>query len=125
MVFGLEILIVIYFKTGFIRHWLGDFLVVCLLYCSLQALWPGKVLKRIVIVGIIATVIELLQAVNFLEILGLHDNLTARLVLGTTFSWTDLLAYLLGLSIVFVLERLIRSESFIQCCQVVLGRSKK
>lgn len=116
-----EVFIAIYFKKGFIRHWFGDFLVVGLLYCSLQALWPGKVLKRVILIGIIAASIEALQAFGLVELLGLKDNPGAKLVLGTTFSWSDMLAYGLGLLATLGIERLVRSESFIQCCQVVLG----
>ena len=122
--FTTEVFIAIYFKKGFIRHWFGDFLVVGLLYCSLQALWPGKVLKRILLVGVVAVTIESLQAMGLVDLLRLQNNLAAKLVLGTTFSWSDMLAYTLGLIAIFAIERLIRSERFIQCCKVVLGLRK-
>lgn len=125
LLFAVEIIIATYFKRGFIRHWLGDFLVVALLYCSVQAIWPGKILKRIALVAVIAIVIESLQAVNILELLGLREHLALRLLFGTTFSWGDMLAYFLGLLTVLAVERLVRSEGFVQCYEIVLGPRKQ
>lgn len=109
LIFTAEVFIAIYSKKGFIRHWFGDFLVVVLLYAITQALWPGPVLKRVVFVGIVALSIELLQTTEFLTVMRLKDYHWARLVFGTTFSWSDLLAYFLGLvTVVFVEWKLAR-----------------
>ncbi|ARV11242.1 hypothetical protein BTO09_02315 [Gilvibacter sp. SZ-19] len=104
LIFVAEAAIAIYCKKGFIRHWFGDFLVVVLLYCTTQALWPGAVLKRVLFVGIVALSIELLQTTEFLTTIGLQEYRWARLVFGTTFSWSDLLAYFLGLLSVVLVE---------------------
>lgn len=104
LIFVAEAAIAIYCKKGFIRHWFGDFLVVVLLYCTTQALWPGPVLKRVLFVGIVALSIELLQTTEFLTTIGLQEYRWARLVFGTTFSWSDLLAYFLGLLSVVLVE---------------------
>ncbi|WP_374957471.1 DUF2809 domain-containing protein [Gilvibacter sp.] len=104
LIFVAEAAIAIYCKKGFIRHWFGDFLVVVLLYCTTQALWPGTVLKRVLFVGIVALSIELLQTTEFLTTIGLQEYRWARLVFGTTFSWSDLLAYFLGLLSVVLVE---------------------
>ena len=104
LIFVAEAAIAIYCKKGFIRHWFGDFLVVVLLYCTTQALWPGAVLKRVLFVGIVALSIELLQTTEFLTTIGLQEYRWARLVFGTTFSWSDLLAYFPGLLSVVLVE---------------------
>ncbi|EMQ94880.1 hypothetical protein D778_00240 [Xanthomarina gelatinilytica] len=53
---------------------------------------------------IIAFCIEFLQLCNLLEWLNLQNNTLAKLVLGSTFQVTDLLAYTLGILLVLIVE---------------------
>ena len=51
-----------------------------------------------------AFLIEFLQLTNFLELLNLQNNHLAKLILGTTFRFTDLVAYTLGIISVLIIE---------------------
>jgi hypothetical protein len=55
---------------------------------------------------IFSFVVEGLQYLKIVHILGLEKNRIAGIIIGTTFQWTDLLAYGLGTGIVIFTERL-------------------
>ncbi|KAA5824067.1 DUF2809 domain-containing protein [Algibacter amylolyticus] len=104
LLFTIETLIAIYLKTGFIRHTFGDFLCVILLYCFFKTFIEGHHFKIAVIVLAIAFTVEFLQLTNFLELFNLHNNQLAKLILGSTFQISDLVAYSLGIISVIILE---------------------
>ncbi|WP_298498913.1 DUF2809 domain-containing protein [uncultured Algibacter sp.] len=104
LLFTIETLIAIYLKTGFIRHTFGDFLCVILLYCFFKTFIEGHHFKIAVIVLVIAFTVEFLQLTNFLELFNLHNNQLAKLILGSTFQISDLVAYTLGIISVIILE---------------------
>lgn len=101
-----ETLIAIFLKTGFIRHTLGDFLVVILLYCFFKSFIKGKSFQVALFVFIISYVIEFLQLTKFLEWLNLQDHTIAKTILGSTFHFSDLIAYTLGIITILIFEHL-------------------
>lgn len=48
--------------------------------------------------------VEIMQYFNLVELLGLGEYKLARIVIGTSFAWSDLLAYTAGAVIVGVVE---------------------
>ncbi len=92
-----EILIATYIKTGFIRHTFGDFLCVILLYCFFKTFIEGHHFKIAISVLLIAFTVEFLQLTNYLELLNLENNHLAKVILGSTFQFSDLVAYSLGI----------------------------
>jgi len=59
---------------------------------------------------VFAYCIELLQYFQLVDLLGVRENKVVATVLGSTFSWQDLIAYLFGFLIIIVVEkRLLRS----------------
>ncbi len=101
----IEILIAVFLKTGFIRHTFGDYLVVILLYCFFKSFIDINSLVLGISVLILAFIIELLQLINILEILGLQHNHLIKLILGSTFHFSDLIAYTLGIISILIVER--------------------
>ncbi len=55
---------------------------------------------------IFAFVIEGLQYIQLVNILGLQDSKLANVVLGNSFSWMDMLTYVLGICFVLVCEKI-------------------
>ena len=108
--FIIEAIIAIYFKQGFIRSVFGDFLVVILLYCLVRTFTHFSVGQAALGVLLFAYFIEFLQWIDILEILGIEKNLFTDLTLGATFYWGDMLAYTLGIAIVFFIEILLRKK---------------
>ena len=100
-----EITIAVYLSNGFIRHTFGDALVVMLLYCLLKSFVLITPLKAAIVILIISFSIEFLQLSPLLEWIHLEHNEIAKVILGNTFSITDLIAYTVGLVIVLLIER--------------------
>lgn len=101
---GVEIAIATYLKTGFIRAYLGDLLVVILLYCLLMSILKPSVKTGLILTLAIAFAIELLQLVNLTKFFPQEYKQLATLVLGSHFSWLDLLMYVLGIVVAGITE---------------------
>jgi len=106
ILFITEVLIATFLKTGFIRHYFGDFLVVILIYCFVKSFQEIPVLTAAMGVLVFAYFIELLQYVEFVKWIGLEENQLANVVLGNYFEWADMLAYTLGIFFVLGVEKL-------------------
>lgn len=106
ILFGIETLIAIYLKNGFIRHTFGDFLVVILIYCFFKSFIKDKSYHIALAVFIISYTVEFLQLLNFLEFLHLENNALAKIVLGSTFHISDLVAYTLGIITILIFEHI-------------------
>ena len=104
LLFLTEIAIAIYVHDDFIRPYFGDFLVVILLYCFLKSFVKVSVLTATSLVLIFSFGIEIAQYFNMVEKLGLQHSKIARVVLGNSFAWMDLLAYVLGILTVIGIE---------------------
>ena len=105
-----ETTIAVFLKTGFIRLTFGDFLVVILLYCLIKSFWNAKPLTIGIIVLLIAYVIEFLQLFKLLEFLGLTNSSVAKIILGNTFQFSDLVAYTLGILTILFIEHQLRAH---------------
>jgi len=104
LIFIIEACIVYFIKSGFIRHTFGDFLVIIMLYCLLKSFINLKPISMALIVLVLSFTVEFLQLTTFLEMLNLQDNMYAKLVLGNTFHFSDLIAYTLGVITVIGIE---------------------
>ena len=104
LLFLTEIAIAIYVHDYFIRPYFGDFLVVILLYCFVKSFIKVSVLIAASLVLVFSFAIEIAQYFNMVEKLGLQHSKIARVVLGNSFAWMDLLAYVLGILTVIGIE---------------------
>jgi len=105
LLFISEVLIALYINDNFIRPYLGDVLVVILIYCFLKSFLKLPVLIVAIFVLAFSFTIEFLQFLNIVEKLGLEKSKIARTVIGTSFSWIDLLTYIIGITIVLIIEK--------------------
>lgn len=103
MILAAEIVIAIFGLHRWIRGFIGDVLVIPLLYIGCRMLLPISVKRAVLLVLSIALLIELLQAINILSRLNI-ENEFLNIVLGNTFDWWDLAAYLFGGIIIILLE---------------------
>ena len=114
--FALETLIALTLHGGFIRSYLGDVIVVWVVYCFVQAVLGGKNNHYAVALGVLifAFAVELLQAVNIVEILGVQDNAFLRTVIGTSFSWAALVCYTVGTAVMVLGIRIFKTQNKIK-----------
>jgi len=85
-----------YVTQPIVRGFLGDFLVVILLYSLMRSFWNISVSTCAISVLVFSFAVEISQYFNIVEVLGLGDNGLAKIVIGTCFDWFDLLAYTLA-----------------------------
>lgn len=101
----LEVFIGAYVHDRFIRPYAGDFLVTILIYCLVQSAVRGPVVPVLAAVLLFSFLLEIGQYFHFAELLGLAHSRLARIVLGSSFSGADMLAYTLGALLVLGVER--------------------
>ncbi len=113
--FLLETVIALFVHDNFIRPYFGDFLVVMLLYCFLKSFLNVSVMVAAGLVLLFSFAIETAQYFNMVEKLGLQHHKIAKVVLGNSFAWMDLLAYVLGILAVISIEKFtLKRETKIQ-----------
>lgn len=108
----MEVLIASFINDDFIRPYLGDVLVVLLIYSFTRTFFKIGVWKAILLVVAFAFLVEFLQYWKLIEKLDLKDNPFARAVIGTSFSRLDLLCYLVGGVIIGIAEFFISKQVF-------------
>ncbi len=104
LLFGIEIVIALFVHDSIIRPYIGDVLVVMLLYCFVKTCIKIGVTKAGIGVLLFSYCIETLQYFNLVDHLGLSHNRLAKIVIGSSFSWIDLILYTIGILCVFYLE---------------------
>lgn len=100
-----EIIIAIFHFNAFIRGFLGDVLIVLLLYSFLRIFIRDNVLKTALSVLVFAFFVEFLQYFKLTEILNIQSKLLLTL-LGSVFDIWDLVAYFIGFLIILSFEKL-------------------
>ena len=105
LLLGVEVLIALFVHDQFIRPYIGDFLVVILIYCFVKSFLNTRVLPTALGVLLFAYTVELLQYFRIVEVLGLQHSRAARIIIGSSFEWLDMLAYTLGILMVILVEK--------------------
>jgi hypothetical protein len=106
IIFVVEVLIAFFVRDRFVRPYLGDTLVVILIYCFVKSFLRIPVISVAIAVLVFSFTIEFLQYVHIVEKLGLEKSIIASTVIGTSFAWNDILAYIAGIAIILVVERI-------------------
>lgn len=104
VIFIIEVLIALYITDNFIRPYVGDVLVVILIYYFVKAfvnigIWPLAIATLL-----FSYLIETLQYFQFVKLIGLGNNKLANIVIGNYFAWEDIMAYTIGITIVVFIE---------------------
>ena len=106
----LEVLIALFVEDNFIRPYGGDILVTVLICCFARIFFPTGVRLLAVWVFLLAAAVEVGQYFNFVAVLGLGESRLFRILLGSTFSWADLLCYGSGCLLFLLISKNFRSR---------------
>ena len=104
ILFVIEVLIALFVRDAFVRPYVGDYLVVILIYCAVRTVWNAPIKSVAIGVLLFAYVVEVLQYFQIVNKLGLQNNIIAKTIIGYGFEWLDLLAYTLGIMTILALE---------------------
>ncbi|UAY51020.1 ribosomal maturation YjgA family protein [Ferruginibacter albus] len=110
----IEVFIALFIHDAVIRPYIGDFLVVILLYCFVRSFLNTSILVTAICVLLFSYVVETAQYFKFVEVLGLSNSRLAKIIIGTSFEWTDLLAYTAGILCVLLFEKLIAKKQLLR-----------
>jgi hypothetical protein len=106
LLFCIEVLIALYVHDAIIRPYIGDVLVVILIYCFIKSFLEIRVITAAVFVLLFSFGVETLQYLAIVDKLHLQNSNIACTVIGTSFSWIDILTYVIGIGIVLLVEKL-------------------
>ena len=95
-IFLLELFIALFVRDNFIRPYVGDMLVVVLVYTFLRIIFPERPRLLPLYVFLFAAGVEALQGIRIVELLGLQNNRFFSVLIGTTFDWKDIVCYGVG-----------------------------
>lgn len=104
ILFGIELLIALFVHDRFIRPYVGDVLVVVLLYTFVRIFVPEGVRLLPLYIFVFAVGVEVLQYFRIAEVLGLSDNRVLSVVIGSVFDWKDVVCYGVGCAVTGVYE---------------------
>lgn len=105
IIFAVEVCIALFIRDSIIRPYGGDVLVVMLIYYFAKAFVDTKPKWLVLVVLVFAYLVEIGQYFHLVEVLNMQDYRIMRIVIGSSFSWGDMLAYTLGAAICYFIDR--------------------
>lgn len=105
LIFVIEVFIALFVNDSLIRPYGGDVLVVILIYYFGKTFIKVEPLYLCITVLLFAYAVEFAQYLRIVEVLNLQHNAFMRIIIGTSFSWGDMLAYTIGATICYLIER--------------------
>ena len=100
----IEVLIALYVHDNFVRPYVGDVLVVLVIYTFIRIWIPEGIRLLPLYVFLFAAGVEVLQYFKLVELLGLEDNTFMRILLGSVFDVKDIICYGVGCIILGIYE---------------------
>lgn len=88
-----EVLIALYVHDNFIRPYIGDVLVVVVIYCFIRIFLPEGIPLLPLYVFCFAALVEISQYFHIVELLHLENNTFFRILIGSVFDVTDIVCY--------------------------------
>ncbi len=94
-------------KFGFVRGYLGDFLVVILLYFLIKLFREVRPLQLAMGIFVFACGVEVTQYFHLADLLGFHRGSLINILLGDSFSWVDIITYFLGCVTSYLIDKVL------------------
>ncbi len=106
LIFIIEVAIATVFKDiFFVRAYLGDVLVVMLIYTFVLSFFEIKNKTKLIVgIFIFSAFIEVLQYFKIADLIGLKKGSIPYIMLGNSFSWMDILCYGVGCFLIWIRE---------------------
>ena len=105
-----EFIIASFFHDDFVRPFVGDAVVPVLFY-TLFSIFLKVPKNRILFwVLMFCFFVEITQYFKLINILGWQHSTAAILFLGTSFSWLDMITYVIGAGVVYFVEKAIEKN---------------
>ncbi len=105
-----EVFIALFVHDDFIRPYIGDVLVVIVLYTFVRIFIPEKCGSLPLYIFIFAAATELMQYFHIVELLGLQNNDFFRVLIGSVADIKDIACYFVGCAFLGAVELLRRNK---------------
>ena len=93
---AIEVLIGLFIHDNFIRPYVGDVLVVMVIYTFVRIFIPEKIRLLPSYILCFAVLVEVLQYFRIVEVLGLSENRFFSVLIGSVFDVKDIICYAIG-----------------------------
>lgn len=105
--FLVEVLIATIWKDiFFVRAYLGDVIVIFLLYTLVKSFVTADNKKLVIGLFVFSCIIEFAQYFHIATKLGFQPGSLMYIVIGNSFSWIDILCYAAGCAILLIINHL-------------------
>ena len=102
---AIEVLIALFVHDNFVRPYVGDMLVVVVIYTFVRIFVPQKCRLLPLWIFLFAVAVEVLQYFEIVRLLGLSRNRFMSVLIGGTFDWKDIACYAVGCGLLSLYER--------------------
>lgn len=100
----IEVLIALYIHDSIIRPYIGDVLVVIVIYTFIRVFIPDKYPWLPAYIFLFAAGVEVLQLFSIVDLLGLGENRFFRILIGSVFDFKDVICYAVGCLLLGIYE---------------------
>ncbi len=101
---AVEVLIAVFVYDKFVRSYVGDMLVVIVIYCFVRIFIPKQCRKLPLYIFLFAVAVEVLQYFHLADFLPVSENRFFRILLGSVFDWKDIACYAVGCGLLWAYE---------------------
>lgn len=101
---GVEVLIALKVNDDFVRPYIGDVLVVIVIYTFIRIFIPDRCRLLPLYIFVFAVIVEGLQRLHIVDLLGLSDNRFFSVLIGGTFDIRDIVCYGVGCILLVLCE---------------------
>lgn len=107
IVFIIEVYIALFVRDNIIRPFIGDALVVGLIYFFIKSFVKKSNRLLAVYIFLFACFIEVAQYFNLISLIHMENSKIAKIIIGSTFDLNDILCYFVGTILIYVYEALV------------------
>jgi len=100
---AVEVCIALFVKDNFIRPYVGDVLVISVVYYFMRIFFPDRFPLLSLFVVFAAVAVEMLQYAGITEKIA-GDSKFLQTVLGGSFSWNDIVCYAVGYGFIVLVD---------------------
>lgn len=110
----IEIGIALFIHDQWIRPYVGDVLVVVVIYCAVRIVVPKKIAILPMVIFGFACIVEVSQYFNLANHIQFLNHSIMRIIVGSTFDWKDIICYAIGSLVLLGYEYYIRKSGRIK-----------
>ncbi len=106
---AIEILIALFAHDKFIRPYIGDVLVIILLYCLIRS-FVRKVKFLPYYLFLFGVIVEITQYFKIVYLLNMQNNKLLSIIIGSSFDIKDILCYFAAMIILIIWEKIEKAK---------------